>query len=90
MPSLGAERPVEVAEGEPTTVKDSALAEKVRSLLPGAGFGLAPPMRSCGSDDFGFYGQVAPALMVFVGLKGGPACETCRFTTRVSCRQTRR
>ena len=29
-------------------------------------------MRSCGSDDFGFYGRVAPALMMFVGLKGGP------------------
>jgi metal-dependent amidase/aminoacylase/carboxypeptidase family protein len=29
-------------------------------------------MRSCGSDDFGFYGRVAPALMMFVGLEGGP------------------
>ena len=33
---------------------------------------LAPPMRSCGSDDFGFYGQLAPALMMFVGLEDGP------------------
>lgn len=29
-------------------------------------------MRSCGSDDFGFYGRIAPALMMFVGLKDGP------------------
>jgi len=63
---------VEVTEGEPTTVNDPALAESARSLLSEAGFGLAPPMRSCGSDDFGFYGQVAPALMMFVGLKHGP------------------
>ncbi len=48
------------------------MAERARSLLPEAGFGLAPPMRSCGSDDFGFYGQIAPSLMVFVGLEGGP------------------
>ena len=32
-------------------------------------------MRSCGSDDFGFYGRVAPALMMFVGLKDGPNTE---------------
>jgi amidohydrolase len=63
---------VEVTEGEPTTVNDPALAERARSLLPEAGFALAPPMRSCGSDDFGFYGQAAPTLMVFVGLKHGP------------------
>jgi amidohydrolase len=29
-------------------------------------------MRSCGSDDFGFYGRVAPALMMFVGLEDAP------------------
>ena len=66
---------VEVTEGEPTTVNDPALAERARSLLPEAGFALAPPMRSCGSDDFGFYGRVAPALMMFVGLKGAPGTE---------------
>ena len=34
-------------------------------------------MRSCGSDDFGFYGRLAPTLMVFVGLDGAPG--TGRF-----------
>jgi metal-dependent amidase/aminoacylase/carboxypeptidase family protein len=29
-------------------------------------------MKSCGSDDFGFYGRVAPTLMLFVGLEGSP------------------
>ena len=29
-------------------------------------------MRSCGSDDFGFYGLLAPTLMLFVGLKDAP------------------
>ena len=63
---------VEVIEGEPATVNEPALAEAARSLLPEAGFELAPAMKSCGSDDFGFYGPVAPALMLFVGLEGGP------------------
>jgi amidohydrolase len=66
---------VEVTEGEPTTVNDPALAEAARSLLPEAGFVLAAPMRSCGSDDFGFYGRVAPALMMFVGLEDGPGMQ---------------
>jgi amidohydrolase len=63
---------VEVTEGEPATVNEGGLAEKARSLLPEAGFGLAPPMRSCGSDDFGFYGLLSPTLMLFVGLLGAP------------------
>lgn len=66
---------VEVTEGEPATVNDATLAASARALLPEAGFELAQPMRSCGSDDFGFYGQLAPALMVFVGLDGAP-CTT--------------
>jgi amidohydrolase len=63
---------VEVTEGEPATVNDPALAEAARSLLPEAGFELAPAMRSCGSDDFGFYGLTSPTLMLFVGLEGAP------------------
>jgi amidohydrolase len=64
---------VEVTEGEPATVNDPALAEAARTLLPEAGFELAPAMRSCGSDDFGFYGRMSPTLMLFVGIKNQPA-----------------
>jgi amidohydrolase len=63
---------VEVIEGEPATVNDPALAEAVRSLLPEADLEPAPPMRSCGSDDFGFYGQTSRTLMLFVGIKDSP------------------
>lgn len=63
---------VEVTEGEPATVNDAGLVEAARSLLPVAGLDPAPAMRSCGSDDFGFYGGVSPTLMMFVGVKGGP------------------
>jgi amidohydrolase len=66
---------VEVTEGEPATVNDPALAEEARSLLGEAGFDLGPAMRSCGSDDFGFYGRLAPTLMVFVGVKDAPGAE---------------
>jgi len=63
---------VEVTQGEPATVNDEVLASAARSLLPEAGFELAPAMRSCGADDFGFYGKTSPALMTFVGIKDAP------------------
>ena len=66
---------MEVTEGEPATINDAAIAASARALAPEAGFELARPMRSCGSDDFGFYGRLAPALMVFVGLDGAPSTE---------------
>ena len=66
-----------MTEGEPATVNDDALAATARALLPEAGFEPAPPLRSCGSDDFGFYRSLAPTLMVFVGLDGAP--NTQRF-----------
>jgi amidohydrolase len=66
---------VAITEGEPATVNDAAIASAVHALAPEAGFELAPPMRSCGSDDFGFYGRLAPTLMVFVGLGGAPGTK---------------
>jgi amidohydrolase len=63
---------VEVTEGEPATVNDPALTEAARSLLPEAGFEPVPAMKSCGSDDFGFYGRTSPTLMLFVGIENGP------------------
>ena len=63
---------VEVTRGEPATVNDEVLAGVARTLLPEAGFELAPAMRSCGSDDFGFYGKTSPTLMTFVGIKDAP------------------
>jgi amidohydrolase len=45
--------------------------------MPAAGLQPAPEWRSCGSDDFAFFGGVAPIAMAFVGLEGAPG-----FTTR--------
>jgi amidohydrolase len=66
---------VELIEGEPATINDPALAIATRALLHEADLGLAPAMRSCGSDDFGFYGQLAPALMAFVGIRDAPGTQ---------------
>jgi amidohydrolase len=70
--------PVEIAiePGEPLLANDPELTRQVRAYLPHAGFALADPWRSCGSDDFSFYGANAPILMAFVGLEGADGFST--------------
>ncbi|MEO9173952.1 MAG: M20 family metallopeptidase [Gaiellales bacterium] len=70
--------PVEIViePGEPLLANDPAITASVRALLPRAGFELAPPWRSCGSDDFSFFSRVAPMLMAFVGLEDAPGFGT--------------
>ena len=41
-----------------------------RELLRAAALVRAPQWRSCGSDDFAFFGALAPIAMAFVGLDG--------------------
>jgi amidohydrolase len=66
--------PVEITiePGEPLLVNDPEITRRVRTFLPRAGLALSDPWRSCGSDDFSFFGANAPLLMAFVGLEGAP------------------
>jgi amidohydrolase len=63
---------LDVTAGEPAIVNDPALTGAVRPLLAGAGVGIAHSLRSCGSDDFGFYGEAARLLLLFVGAPPPP------------------
>jgi len=63
---------VTLTAGEPPLVNDAAIASRARRLLPRAGLDVAPEWRSCGSDDFSFFGAHAPLAMAFVGLAGAP------------------
>jgi amidohydrolase len=53
--------------GEPPLVNDPALTRASWPWLGRAGFALADDFRSCGADDFSYYSQCAPALMLFTG-----------------------
>ena len=55
--------------GEPVLVNDERLAAGARELLTGFGVPLAPDLRSCGADDFSYYAQAHPGVMMFVGTK---------------------
>jgi amidohydrolase len=61
---------VELVPGEPALENDPAIVARARELFPRAGLDTAPEWRSCGSDDFAFYGELAPLAMAFVGLDG--------------------
>jgi amidohydrolase len=61
---------VELTRGEPALENDRAIVAAARELLGSAGLEPAPEWRSCGSDDFAFFAEVAPIAMAFVGLDG--------------------
>ncbi len=66
---------VELSSGEPALENDPRIVTGVRALLAHAGLQGAPEWRSCGSDDFAFFGELAPLAMAFVGLDGAPGFE---------------
>ncbi len=61
---------VALVPGEPALENDPLIVTRARELLASAGFTAAPEWRSCGSDDFAFFGALAPLAMAFVGLDG--------------------
>jgi amidohydrolase len=68
---------VVLVPGEPALRNDPQIVSHARELLASAGMATAQEWRSCGSDDFAFYGAIAPLAMGFVGLDGAPG-----FTVR--------
>jgi amidohydrolase len=67
---------VELIAGEPALENDPEIVRRARELLAGAGLTLAREWRSCGSDDFAFFGELAPIAMGFVGLDGAEGFST--------------
>lgn len=63
---------VRFTKSEPPLVNDADLARSAAAVAPMAGLAVAPPWRSCGSDDFAHLHRLGPSLMAFVGLRGAP------------------
>jgi amidohydrolase len=72
----GCSATVELMAGEPALENDPRIVERARALSGQAGLALAPAFRSCGSDDFAFFGALAPLAMAFVGLDGAPGFDS--------------
>jgi amidohydrolase len=73
--AYGCRASVEVVEGEPALLNDAGLVRAGAAALDAAGLDVVNPPRSCGADDFAFYGALAPIAMAYVGLRGAPGFE---------------
>jgi amidohydrolase len=74
--AYGCRGAVTIVAGEPALRNDPAIAARARELLSSADLTAAPEWRSCGSDDFAFFGEHAPLAMGFVGLDGAAGFKT--------------
>ncbi len=66
---------VELTAGEPPLLNDPEIVAAARARLAQAALAPAREWRSCGSDDFAFFGELAPLAMAFVGLDGAPGFD---------------
>ena len=70
---------LEITLGEPPLVNEPALTVASWPWLSRAGFAVADDFRSCGADDFSYYSQCAPALMLFTGTPDSVTLHHPRF-----------
>lgn len=66
----GCEAEVSIDRGEPVLVNDPHLSASARQHLLGWGAADAGEVRSCGADDFAYFGEHHRAIMMFVGVDG--------------------
>lgn len=84
--AYGCTATVAIQRGEPILDNDPVLAARVSATLQADGFAAVPPWRSCGADDFGYYGTTIPSLMIFAGVgdatPGAPGLHHPAFVPR--------
>lgn len=66
---------VSLVAGEPVLENDARIVADARELLGSVALTTAGEWRSCGSDDFAYFGALAPVAMAFVGLDGAPGFQ---------------
>jgi amidohydrolase len=64
----GCEAEVEVSRGAPVLDNEPELTTTAAIWLERAGLHPGPALRSCGADDFSYYCDAVPSLMVFLGV----------------------
>lgn len=75
----GCRAEVTITPGEPVLDNHPGLTELSRVHLESRGYSISDSLRSLGSDDFSFYGEQIPALMMFVGTGAGGGLHTSDF-----------
>ncbi|MEU6711433.1 M20 family metallopeptidase [Nonomuraea sp. NPDC046802] len=62
---------VEITRGEPVLDNDATLTAATQPLLGALGLKVSSDLRSAGADDFSYFSERKPSLMLFVGTHGG-------------------
>lgn len=63
----GCEAEVVITEGEPVLHNDAQLVAAVAGQLAELGIPISSTLRSLGSDDFSYFSELIPSVMLFVG-----------------------
>lgn len=71
--AFGCHVEVQILTGEPPLHNDPALAHRTAEILTDGGAEVNTVLRSAGADDFAFYSEHLPSLMMFVGVDADPA-----------------
>jgi metal-dependent amidase/aminoacylase/carboxypeptidase family protein len=58
---------------------DAALAAAVTTLLGAQGFDTSADLRSMGADDFSYFAEQVPSVMLFVGATGNDMLHSPAF-----------
>lgn len=66
---FGTRASVTRVEGEPVLANDPSLAQSADDWLARMGVDGAEPLRSLGADDFSYFSDAVPSLMLFVGVE---------------------
>lgn len=75
----GCEAEVIVTDGEPVLHNDPALVELVGHQLEQREIPISTSLRSLGSDDFAFYSERMPSVMLFVGSESDDRLHSSSF-----------
>lgn len=70
---------VRITAGEPVLFNDPAVTESAHEVLVNRGFSVVEDMRSLGADDFAFYAESLPSLMLFVGTGTSESLHSSTF-----------
>ena len=76
---LGCRADVEIVRGEPVLSNDAELTTAVRTMLGARGFDTSAELRSMGADDFSYFAEKIPAVMLFVGASGNEMLHSPAF-----------
>ncbi len=81
---FGLEAQIVITRGEPMLINDVELATRTINVLTRLDLECAEPMRSLGADDFSYFSDAVPSVMLFVGVETegivpSPALHDPRF-----------